>query len=384
MYQNLPHPAALDRSRFSRERLESATEITEKKESGLLARATTSGEWRVSKSPRVEMMSERFTVERTRDDFWPDEIVVLRDREAGSWARVVPGQGANVIGFGARVGGKDVETFLQPSDEPTAGRPGGYGAPVLFPFPSRIRGGVARFRGTTFQIDRGPNQPHAIHGLVARRSFQVERLAADSAGAILECSIEADANVLRQFPFPYRFTITYRLTGRSLRVDLRGENRGATTMPLGFGWHPYFRLPLVPGSERAAAIVKVPAKKLWELEPTLVPTGELLPVPADRDFQVARPLGPIFLDDVYTDVTRASDGNACTLTDPSGLTVSVAAGETFREWVIYAPPTRPTICLEPYTCPPDAFNLADRGLDAGVIVLEPGQSWTDWIEMRIE
>src|SRR5262249_50270786 len=56
-------------------------------------------------------MAERFGVERVREAAWPSEVVLLRDREAGSWARVVPGLGCNLVGFGAAFGGQEVEAF---------------------------------------------------------------------------------------------------------------------------------------------------------------------------------------------------------------------------------------------------------------------------------
>jgi len=41
------------------------------------------------------------------------------------------------------------------------------------------------------------------------------------------------------------------------------------------------------------------------------------------------------------------------------------------------------ICLEPYTCTTDAINLQQQGLDAGLRVLEPGESWRGIIEMHL-
>jgi aldose 1-epimerase len=330
-------------------------------------------------------MSGQYTTESTRDAVWPGEVIVLRDQETGSWAKILPESGCNLVGFGAVVNGREVETMLQPSDENPSRPVGTYGAPVLFPFPSRVRDGEAHFGGRTIKLDRPPGQRHAIHGLVAGIPWRVERRGVDASGAFARCSIVADPDrVLRQFPFPYRHTLTWRLNGKTLRVEAEAANIGSEPMPMGFGWHPYFRLPMQPGGDRSKAIVEVPANRIWQLEELLVPTGVTLPVPADRDFRTARAIGATNLDDIYTDVDRSSGSSACSLTDPStGFTVQVAAGPTFREWVVYAPPTRPTICFEPYTCPGDAFNLAARGIDAGVIVLKPGGTWSDWIELRI-
>ena len=334
---------------------------------------------------KEEPVSERFSAESTRDATWPGEVIVLRDREMGSWAKVVPEFGANLVGFGALIGGREVETFLQPADEKPTRTVGNYGAPVLYPFPNRLRDGQARFGGRAIHVDRLPGQRHAIHGLVRDLPWHVESRQADGDGATVRCSVVSDpTRVLRQFPFPFRLTLTFRLSATSLRVDVEGENLGDAPMPMGFGWHPYFRLPLVSGSDRAAAIVRIPAREQWELDETLVPTGETVAVPADRDFRVARALGETHLDDVYTDLVKDGDASSCDLTDPAtGITLRVGAGSTFREWVVYAPPSRPTICFEPYTCTTDAFNLAERGVDSGVIVLQPGGHWSDWMDLHL-
>ena len=49
--------------------------------------------------------------------------------------------------------------------------------------------------------------------------------------------------------------------------------------------------------------------------------------------------------------------------------------EAFPHVVVYTPPApRTAICVEPNTCPTDAFNLASRGIDANVLVLKAGES----------
>jgi aldose 1-epimerase len=330
-------------------------------------------------------MTESYAAESVRDATWPGEVIVLRDREAGSWAKILPEYGCNLVSFGATVNGHELETMLQPSDENPSRPFGAYGAPVLFPFPNRVRDGVAHFGGRTIKLDRRPGQQHAIHGLVTGVPWWVERRGIDANGAFATCSIVADPDrVLRQFPFPYRHAITWRLRGMTLRLEVEGENTGTEPMPMGFGWHPYFRLPVQPGGDRTTAIIQIPAGRQWVLEESLVPSGETIPLPANRDFRQPRAIGSEHLDDVYTAIDRTNGASVCSLRDPAtGLNLRVAAGPTFREWVVYAPPSRPTICFEPYTCTTDAFNLSEKGIDAGTIVLQPGEKWEDWIEVRI-
>jgi aldose 1-epimerase len=66
-----------------------------------------------------------------------------------------------------------------------------------------------------------------------------------------------------------------------------------------------------------------------------------------------------------------------------GLELLVEASPEFREWVIYAPAARPVVCLEPYTGTTNAVNLQAQGVDAGLVVLEPGGTWSATIRTSL-
>lgn len=330
-------------------------------------------------------MAVRFSIERGTSATWPTELITLRDQQEGSWLGLLPGSGCNLVSFGARIADRDVEAMLQPADETPPQAPERYGAPVLFPFPNRLRGGQAHFGGRSIQIDRAPGQANAIHGLVRHLPWQVEHLSGEAESAAIRCAIDlTSSELLDQYPFPAKLALTFRLAGPTLRIDVAARNLGNAPMPMGFGWHPFFRSPLMPGSHRRDDVVEVPSRHLWQLDAELLPTGTVLPAPPERDFERPKPLGSVNLDDVYTTIEQTNGRSTCALTDPaSKISLRVAAGPSFREWVAYAPPNRPTICFEPYTCPTDAFNLADRGLSVGLIVLQPGEEWRDWMSLDL-
>jgi aldose 1-epimerase len=146
-------------------------------------------------------VGERFLVERGNSSTWPTELIVLRDREAHSWLGLLPASGCNLVSFGARIDGRAVEIMLQPAGEVPSLAPNRYGAPVLFPFPNRLRNGQACFADRTIQIDREPGQANAIHGLVRRLPWQVEELTGKADAAIVRCSVEMTSpDLIHQFP----------------------------------------------------------------------------------------------------------------------------------------------------------------------------------------
>jgi len=51
---------------------------------------------------------------------------------------------------------------------------------------------------------------------------------------------------------------------------------------------------------------------------------------------------------------------------------------------LYTPPGRKAVCIEPFSCPPDAINLLARGCaQADVVELAPGQEAAFEMELKI-
>ncbi len=291
-----------------------------------------------------------------------------------------------------------VDLFVPPGDmeELRRGSPFHSGQPILFPFPNRVRAGTFTFEGRVYKMekllangwDRGAGQ--AIHGLVADKAWTVEETKADDEGAVVRAYLQLDAfpDIYEQYPFPCRLTVTYRLRDGRLEMGIEVANTGPGALPMGFGIHPWFPVALRPGARlpgaladitperRAQAQAHVPAAAYWQLD-HLMPTGQVLPVDASLDLRTFRRLEQQQFDDVFTQVQRRADGwSEGGLRDPSsGLEMYLAADAPFREWVLYAPLSRPVIALEPYTCTTDAVNLQPQGIDAGLIVLPAGQTW---------
>jgi aldose 1-epimerase len=64
--------------------------------------------------------------------------------------------------------------------------------------------------------------------------------------------------------------------------------------------------------------------------------------------------------------------------------VRFLADPAFRELVLFTPPHRQAIAIEPYTCSADAANLAARGIDSGWRILPLSGEWEAAVEYRWE
>lgn len=257
-------------------------------------------------------------------------------------------------------------------------KPTSYGIPILFPFPNRIRDGRFEVDGHVLTVD----PPR--HGFVRDKAWQVvAHGASDADGAWVSGRIEANDfpdRILNQFPFPFRVDATWRLRASVLSLEISFQNTGDRPFPFGFGIHPYFE-----GAPQAT--VMVPAAGRWELEDSL-PTGQILDLDGSFDLRTPKRTASLQLDDIYTRPVADSDRMVrCVLTDPDANRQTVVEFDSadFQHIVVFTPPApRTSICVEPNTCPTDGFNLQARGVEANVLVLEPGASKEYRINIRRE
>lgn len=311
------------------------------------------------------------------------ENIVLKNEAAGSVAEIVPGLGFNCHRFAARHDGKLIEV-LYAAEHFTQGteRASGSGTPILFPFPGRIPGTTFTWEGKAYELEAGDGRGNAIHGFVHTRPWRVvEETPARVVGQFH--AHRDDPSLEKSWPADFRITATYVLDMNSLKMHYLLENPGDTPLPCGLGTHPYFRLPL-GGDDADACIVRLPVREKWELA-EMLPTGRKLPLENAGRFSAGQPFSEMVLDDVFTGLEF--EGGRCTPTihDPaSGATVNVSFDTAFRECVVYTPPHRQAICIEPYTCVAGAFGLIGRGLDTGLRILPPGGSFEARVVLRVQ
>jgi aldose 1-epimerase len=195
----------------------------------------------------------------------------------------------------------------------------------MAPWVGRLGRGHFEFEGVLHRI--APNLgPHAIHGLVFDRSWEVDEHR--PATLSLHCPVR----------WPLGGTVTQRLTLTADRLtsELTVE---PTTGPLvaEVGWHPWFQRP----DELEFAPLA-----MYERGPDHLPTGRTI-----------RPTPPPW-DDCFL-----ATGPATLRYDRPEAPVVVIESDC-DHWVIFDEPADAT-CVEPQSGPPDAFNLRPRRLEPG-------------------
>jgi aldose 1-epimerase len=238
-----------------------------------------------------------------------------------------------------------------------------------------------KWEGREYQLPVTDGRGNAIHGLVLNRPWRVVEQADHQVTGEFQASRD-DPSVLQLWPADFEIRVTYSLRDNRLTCQIHVENPDTKPLPCGLGTHPYFRVPL--GGPRADdCVVQLPITQQWELE-NLLPTGRRLPVPDASKFQQGQKFGELKLDNVFTGLVLAGHRCKSTIVDPgSGTQIVQTFDRVFRECVAFTPPHREAICIEPYTCVPGCFELAARGIDAGVRMVPPGGGFTAGVEIEV-
>jgi aldose 1-epimerase len=311
------------------------------------------------------------------------ECVQLTDAQTGSSARILVGFGFNCYEFRVMKGGQPIDVlWATPGFETGTERASGSGIPLLFPFPGRIAGTEFTWQGQAFPLEEGDGQGNAIHGFVLNRPWRILEQSANEITGQFQASMD-DPQLLKCWPADFSITVTYRLEGNVLTTRIRGENPDDKPLPCGLGTHPYFRLPL-GGSSAEDCVIRLPITHQWELV-EMLPTGNRVAVPQSTAYQRGVRFADISLDNVFSGLQFHDHWCVAEVEDPAGgSSLKLKFDDNFRECVVYTPPHREAICIEPYTCVAGAFDLLDQEIDAGVRVLEPGEVITAVVEMRVE
>lgn len=122
-------------------------------------------------------------------------------------------------------------------------------APILFPLCGNIKDKKGIYKGTSYPI--------AQHGFALRSEFTLKEKSNDR----IVFELTATEATRAQYPFDFKFTVTYALNGETLTFGATVENTGKEILPYSFGWHPGFALPTEDGQDIEDYAVKFDNKK---------------------------------------------------------------------------------------------------------------------------
>ena len=230
----------------------------------------------------------------------------------------------------------DGHEVLARSSDPTIDPAIADGCFPMVPWAGRVRDGRLTLGDSVHQLPQTDGD-HALHGLGHVSAWE------QVAEGVYELSIGA--------PWPTEgvATLTYQLLDDGIRIELAWDDD--TEAPCSIGLHPWFRRRLDHGEELVASLEPV---VMVERGDDGLPTGRL----------VSPTVGP------WDDCFHLASTPVLTWPGALELTLSSSA----RWWVVYDEPSD-TMCVEPQTAPPDAFDHP---------ALQPDGPWPHgvWLEIN--
>lgn len=291
-------------------------------------------------------------------------------------AKLVPEAGSNLISLA--MDGVEI-LHAPPTVRQSAGV--GYGVPILYPTPNRVRNSSFVFDGKGFEFS--PNErTHFIHGLVHRASWSVEAATAAGDSVTVSTYLDFDEGFtgFPFFPIRNRLRMSYTLTSDGVHIEFEVQNRDSRRLPFGFALHPYFKIL----GERAQTFLRIPAQRHMEAE-GLLPTGKLESLDGSPyDIREFTSLESLKLDDVFWGMVPAKP--AAYECRDKRIRVRLEASDLFTHAVVYTPQGRPYFCIENQTCSTDAHNLHARGLEkeSHLLILNPGETARGSVRIRAQ
>lgn len=104
-------------------------------------------------------------------------------------------------------------------------------APIMFPICGGLKEDKYLLKGKEYTLTK--------HGFAKLSLFEIESVTDESAVFLLKSSEETKAS----YPFDFEFRVIYTLSGKSLKVDYKVDNKSADTMYFNVGAHEAYATP---------------------------------------------------------------------------------------------------------------------------------------------
>ena len=241
--------------------------------------------------------------------------------------------------------------------------PLGSGSFIMAPWVNRIKSGLLK---TEKGLTKLPNDVffndrlNAIHGIVWNKEWNIDFHEENR----IQCSID----LTEPWPFKGKIVMKSFIQDNTLIQQLSGYNDDDVPMPIGVGWHPWFRRIL----KKEQAVLKINAKSMWDLDDKGIPTGAL--IENNEILEKLREGLTPQIDELNKCCLKVNPEEQISYKWPE-LELLIESSEDLGHIMLYSPEN--SVCVEPQTTTVNAFQLENDGLNGtGVKYLKKGESFS--------
>ena len=295
--------------------------------------------------------------------------LVIKNTNTNEYISILPKLGARLNAAYLKAQGKLVPVVVELINSDFKTNNQLFNNALLFPFAGRIRKGLYNYHNHDYQLPINyAEEENACHGFLYKQEFEVISKNISTQFAEVELSYSSLKDY-QGYPFGFKIEVSYRLNENGeVIISTTVENTSKVQLLFSNGWHPYYKLG------KSVEDLKIEFKGLEkiELNEFNVPTGNRVRLNIDKP--VAFEMENKVLDDVYQ-LQSENDIHEIILTSKStGLVLNhyqQAGPNKYNYLVLYTPPEKNSIAIEPITSNIDSFNNKED-----IIYLNPGDRWT--------
>jgi aldose 1-epimerase len=289
----------------------------------------------------------------------------LKNTSSGEYVSVVPSSGATINQVALAKENRVYELLddCKTYEEFITDGKNKFKGSKLFPFPNRITDGQYSFEKKIYNFPINfPHEKNAIHGILLDSDFQiVEQLTSDSDASLTIRHLTKGNE--EGYPFKMTIDIKYQLSEKGFSCTTTIENTDHQNIPVGDGWHPYFKT----GSMIDNCFLSMPVECSYEVDRRMIPTGKTI---KESIFVKSTRIANTKFDTAYKLLPSEDNFFTTVLEDlHQGIVLKIwqeGGNNKYNYLQIYIPPDRQSIAIEPMTCLVDAFNNKE-----GLIILKP-------------
>jgi len=310
------------------------------------------------------MNQKKFSIEEKHPA--AETELLLKNNTTGEWVSLLCDSGARVSELQLSNGKELISVVRKITNADSTNRDDIFTNAKLSPFAGRIREGKYNFDSREYQMIKNyPEEENACHGFVYDKKFHLveKRTSDDFASATLEYRTDGET---QGYPFQFSVRLNYKLSKGGLECKTEIKNTSEMNMPLSDGWHFYFELG------KSIDELEMQTEELTQklLDGNMIPNRRSMPF---HQFVEPKLLKGQNFDSCFH-LAKVSRAETRLYNKQTGidLTVWQESGEgKYQYMVIYTPPDRKSIAIEPMTSNVNAFNNKE-----GLITLEPQQIFT--------
>ena len=232
------------------------------------------------------------------------------------------------------------------------------GNPFMHPWANRLEGEYIQVENQQYLFPEnnkyllyrdGNNLP--LHGLLLKSDkWETIELYKDEQTCYHLAAYKFDDEKLQSlFPFKHKILMKHQLINNELTIETTIFNEDEKSMPISFGFHPYF----LKTDENTT--LKIPANEVIEVNDIMIPNGNIFNKNKKWNFindEIS------LKDNAFDDGFQGLKYNENQVSEFSSEDIKIAFDKNFAYAQVYAPSdtNKPYVCIEPMTAATNALN----------------------------